>query len=137
MFGIFKRIKAKKEEMIRLYNEKVKEELITYINAYENQNSTMEAMHILIHELDLDIKMLMKKYNLVMDYDIFEDDDYYEIEICTSLDSKGDFYIAISTENGKNTLFLNDETELDTDKLTTEEIINKIIDEIEKNHATI
>ena len=50
------------------------------------------------------------------------------------IDSNDEFYITIGTEEGKNRLFLQDNTELDTDQFTTNEIIMKIIDQIETYH---
>ena len=94
----------------------------------------METMYLLIHGFELNISMLLEQYNLVVDFDFLELDDYYEIQIYSSLNSDNEFYIAIGTQEGNNTLLLQDNSQADADSFTTNEIIDMIIEQIESYH---
>ncbi len=134
MFRFFKWIKEKKIAKLRTQKEQLKSEFVSYVNAYKDQNSTMETMYLLINGLELNISMLLEKYSLVVDFDFFESDDYYEIQIFSSLETANEFYIAIGTQEGINTLLLQDDSEVDADQFTTNELIEKIIEQIESYH---
>lgn len=134
MFRFFKWIKEKKIAKLRTQMEQLKSEFVSYVNAYKDQNSTMETMYLLINGLELNISMLLEKYSLVVDFDFFESDDYYEIQIFSSLETDNEFYIAIGTQEGINTLLLQDDSEVDADQFTTNELIEKIIEQIESYH---
>ncbi len=134
MLGFLKRLKEKKEAKLRAKKEALKNQFISYINAYKDENSTMDAMYTLIHSLDFDMNSLVKKYDLVVDFDFLESEDFYEIEVYAAIEKPDNFYIAVGTQEGKNTILLNDDSELDADQFTTSEIITKIIEEIENYH---
>lgn len=134
MFSFLKRLKDIKAEKLRLFKEKNKRAFISYVNAYKDHNSTMQTMYLLIHGLEVNIKMLVEKNNLVIDFDFLEADDYYEIQIYSSIETDNEFYIAIGTQAGINTLLLQDNSEINADQFTTNELIEKIIEQIETYH---
>lgn len=135
IFNFFKWLIDKNKSKLKVTQERIKSEFISYINAYKDQNSTMETMYLLIHGLELDVMLLVEKYNLVIDFVFLEENDYCEIQIHSSLENNNYFYITIQTEEGKNILILQDGHEIDADQFTTSEIIDIIIDQIETYHC--
>lgn len=79
------------------------------------------------------VKMI-RKYHLEIEFDFDTDVSYYEVQIVSSLESDSDFYLAVGTQEEKNTLVFNVDHEQDTDSLTTSEIIQKIMDDINNYH---
>lgn len=47
------------------------------------------------------------------------------------------FYIAIGTQDGKNKLLLQDESEIVADQYTSDEIIGMYIDQIKEYHSKV
>lgn len=142
MFRLFKRLKEKSAQKLKAYQEKCRNEFLSYVNATKDQNSTMETMYLLINGLELDITMLLDKYDLEIDFDYFQDEDYYEVRIFSSSESDNDFYLSIGTEEGKNTIILEDSSlddykEMDADQYTTNEILDLIINQIESYYSSV
>lgn len=97
----------------------------------------METMYYLFNGLNFDVKLLVDQYNLVVDFDFFKEDDFYEIQIYSSIESDNEFYIAIGTQDGKNKLLLQDESEIVADQYTSDEIIGMFIDQIKEYHSKV
>lgn len=51
----------------------------------------METMYYLFNGLNFDVKLLVDQYNLVVDFDFFKEDDFYEIQIYYSIESDNEF----------------------------------------------
>lgn len=98
-------------------------------------NATFEAMYILFNNLDIEIVELSRRYNLYVDFDYVDQDQYYEIMLQTKNGGKKGMYTTLGTEQGKNIMTLDSTGDtISTDGLTSEEIIFKMIYEIKTFH---
>lgn len=137
MFGFFKKLKEAKIAKIKAFQDQQKSEFIKHIDANKEKNSCYETMYIIFHQLDIDLMMLIRKYHLEIEFDFDPSVSYYEVQIVSNLNSENDFYLAVGTQEDKNTMLYQVDKELDIDHLSSKEIIQMIIDDIVTYHQNI
>ncbi len=137
MFGFFKKLKEAKIAKIKAFQDQQKSEFIKHIDANKEKNSCYEAMYVIFHQLDIDLMMMIRKYHLEIEFDFDPSVSYYEVQIVSNLNSENDFYLAVGTQEDKNTMLYQVDKELDIDHLSTKEIIQMIIDDIVTYHQNI
>ena len=95
-------------------------------------------MYILFNALDIEIVELIRRYNLYIDYDFVDENQYYEVMIQTINGRKNGMYTTVGTEQGKNIMTLDSIGDtISTDGLSSKDIISKVIDEIKNFHEKI
>jgi hypothetical protein len=112
-------------------DEEVKSKFRKKLEINRGKNATFEAMYILFNDLDIEVVELMRRYNLYIDFDFVDEDQYYEVMVQTTNGGKKGMYTTIGTEQGKNIMTLDSIGDtISTDGLTSGDIISKVINEI-------
>ncbi|MGE4572449.1 MAG: hypothetical protein AB7E09_06880 [Candidatus Izemoplasmatales bacterium] len=129
MFNFLKK-KNNDEELMKVREEE-KSKFRNKLEINKSKNATFEAMYILFNDLDIEIVELMRTYNLYIDFDFVDEDQYYEVMVQTTNCGKKGMYTTVGTEQGKNIMTLDSTGDtISTDGLTSEDIISKVINEI-------
>lgn len=133
MFKFFK--KKNNEEELAKVRENHRRHFRERLEVNKDENATFEAMYILFNALDIEIVELIRRYNLYIDYDFVDENQYYEVMIQTINGGKNGMYTTVGTEQGKNIMTLDSIGDtISTDGLSSKDIISKVIDEIKKFH---
>jgi hypothetical protein len=134
MFKFLKK-KNNEEELIKVRGEE-KSQFRKKLEINKDESPTFEAMYILFNDLDIEIVELMRRYNLYIDFDFVEEDQYYEVMVQTTNGGKKGMYTTVGTEQGKNIMTLDSTGDtISTDGLTSGDIISKVINEIKLFHS--
>ncbi len=129
MFKFFK--KKNIEEELEKDLEEHRTNFRERLEINKDKNATFEAMYILFNNLDIEIVELMKRYNLYIDFDFVDEDQYYEVMVQTINGGKKGMYTTVGTEQGKNIMTLDSIGDtISTDGLSSGDIISRVIDEI-------
>ncbi len=129
MFNFLKK-KNNDEELMKVREEE-KNKFRKKLEINRAKNATFEAMYILFNDLDIEIVDLMRRYNLYIDFDFVDEDQYYEVMVQTTNGGKKGMYTTVGTEQGKNIMTLDSTGDtISTDGLTSRDIISKVINEI-------
>lgn len=133
MFKLLKKTN-KDEELIKVREEE-KSQFRKRLEINKDGSPTFEAMYILFNDLDVEIAELMRRYNLYIDFDFVDEDQYYEVMVQTTNSGKKGMYTTVGTEQGKNIMTLDSTGDtISTDGLTSDDIISKVIIEIKLFH---
>ena len=129
MFKFFK--KKNIEEELEKDLEEHRTNFRERLEINKDKNATFEAMYILFNALDIEIVELIKRYNLYIDFDFVDEDQYYEVMVQTINGGKKGMYTTVGTEQGKNIMTLDSIGDtISTDGLSSGDIISRVIDEI-------
>lgn len=133
MFKFFK--KKNNEEELAKVRENHRRHFRERLEVNKDENATFEAMYILFNALDIEIVELIRRYNLYIDYDFVDENQYYEVMIQTINGGKNGMYTTVGREQGKNIMTLDSIGDtISTDGLSSKDIISKVIDEIKNFH---
>ncbi len=134
MFRLFK--KKNNEEELAKARENHRTHFRERLQVNKDKNTTFEAMYILFNALDIEIVELIKRYNLYIDFDFVDEDQYYEVMVQNINGGKKGMYTTVGTEQGKNIMTLDSIGDtISTDGLSSEDIMSRVIDEIKTFHG--
>lgn len=112
--------------------ENRKKELIAILETKADSYPTASVMYGILTKQILEIQALVEKKNLEIEFDLNIKDEFYEVVISSKYKQKNMYYLSLSFEQDEEELLLNSDEEIKTDYMKESEIIELIIDDINK-----
>ncbi|MDE5546642.1 MAG: hypothetical protein K2I88_04175 [Anaeroplasmataceae bacterium] len=122
----------KNEESLKEKEKERRKAFISMLEEKSEDNSTIHVMYELFTNQILEIEALIKQKELEIEYD-WDEADTFEVDISSKhKKNKQFYYLALSIDEEEEELLTNDGKEIDTQQMKESEIIDLIINDINK-----